>query len=87
MAEAKLLRVDDEFAAGKAEAGFTRAKEELKSTKERLNFKEIEVEKLKADSSKAKEVAEESMMKVEKASRESKLKMERDVAELQDKVV
>ena len=87
MAEAKLAHVDDEFATEKAEAKLSRAKEELQSTKERLNFKEIEVEKVKADSAKSIEDKEEANKEAVKKFTDEKLKLERDIVDLQDKVI
>ena len=47
--EAKVSRLDEEDVVSRVEAKLQATKEELKSTKERLTFREIEAEKAKAD--------------------------------------
>ena len=47
--EAKVSRLDEEDVVSRVEAKLQAAKDELKSTKERLTFREIEAEKAKAD--------------------------------------
>ena len=49
MHEAKVSRLDEEDVVSRVEAKLQATKEELKSTKERLTFREIEAEKAKAD--------------------------------------